>query len=82
MDTETTLTGQYFAARVETSNYARGDEPARMSVTFDGDRGTDLIHIHVGPLSMAFHVPDWQIIVAAVNTAIGEDAHQYQAAAL
>lgn len=65
----TTLSGDYFSVRLQSNNLLR-EKPEQVDVVFDGDP-TDLLHIHVGPVSLAFHLHDWHTIVTAVNTATG-----------
>jgi hypothetical protein len=66
----TTLTGQFFAARLEYDNYTAHDEknPAKVRVNHDGPGS--LIHIWIGPINIAIHVDDWEIISDVVNSAI------------
>lgn len=63
---KTTLSGDYFSARLETSNYQ--PDPVEVSVSHDGPGS--LIHIWIGPINLALHVGDWNTICDAVNAAI------------
>lgn len=68
MDIITKLTGDYFAARLETDNLRRDSHECVDVRAKHSESG--LLHIWVGPINLSFHVTDWDIICDAVNAAI------------